>query len=95
MESQAETIGQLTTDDLEGKVVIVSHSFFSHSISCEFRSIPTTGGLLFGSKQVTYSGALKTAGVGFGIGYGHMPYISAFESAGIGTAYVSSFKVLA
>ena len=37
MESQAEAIGQLTTNDLEGKVVIVSQSFFSHSISCEFR----------------------------------------------------------
>ena len=39
MESQAEAIGQLTTDDLEGKVVIISLTFLSHSISCEFRSM--------------------------------------------------------
>ena len=37
--------------------------------------------------MVTYPGALKTAGIGFGIGYGHISYTSAFESVGIGTAY--------
>ena len=39
--------------------------------------------------MVTYPGALKTAGIGFGIGYGHIPYTSAFVSVGIGTAYVA------
>ena len=33
---------------------------------------------------MTYPGALKTAGIGFGIWYGRMPYTSAFESTGIG-----------
>ena len=41
---------------------------------------------------MTYPGALKTARIGFGIGYGHMPYTSTFESAEIGTAYASTFK---
>ena len=41
---------------------------------------------------MTYPGALKTARIGFGIGYGHMPYTSAVETAGIGTAYASVFK---
>ena len=41
---------------------------------------------------MTYPGALKTTRIGFGIGYGHMPYTSAVESAGIGTAYASAFK---
>ena len=36
-----------------------------------------------GDKKMTYLGALKTAEIGFGIGYGHMPYTSSFESAGI------------
>ena len=36
-----------------------------------------------GAKKMTYLGALKTAEIGFGIGYGHMPYTSAFESASI------------
>ena len=40
--------------------------------------------------MVTYPGALKTAGIGFGIGYGHIPYTSAFESVGIGTVYASA-----
>ena len=38
---------------------------------------------IIGAKKMTYLGALKTAEIGFGIGYGHMPYTSAFESAGI------------
>ncbi|KAK9999017.1 hypothetical protein SO802_018620 [Lithocarpus litseifolius] len=41
---------------------------------------------------MTYLGVLKTAGIGFGIGHGHMPYTSAFQSARIGTAYASAFK---
>ena len=44
---------------------------------------------------MTYPGALKTTRIGFGIGYGHMPYTSAVESAGIGTAYASVFKSVA
>ena len=40
--------------------------------------------------MVTYPGALKTAGIGFGIGYGHISYTSAFESVGIGTVYASA-----
>ena len=54
-------------------------------------------------KKMTYPGALKTIGIGFGIGYGHMPYTSAFklysfktytsafENAGIGIGYASAF----
>ena len=41
---------------------------------------------------MTYLGTLKTTRIGFGIGYGHMPYTSVVESAGIGTAYASVFK---
>ena len=44
---------------------------------------------------MTYPGALKTARIGFGIRYGHMPYTSVVESAGIGTAYASVFKSVA
>ena len=44
---------------------------------------------------MTYPGALKTTRIGFGIGSGHMPYTSAVESAGIGTAYASIFKSVA
>ena len=33
---------------------------------------------------MTYPDALKTVGIEFGIGYRHMPYTSAFESAAIG-----------
>ena len=41
---------------------------------------------------MTYPGALKTAGIGFGnfFIYLKMTYPSAFESAGIGTAYAST-----
>ena len=39
-------------------------------------------------KKMTYSCALKTAV----IGYGHVPYTSAFESAGIGRTYSGSLK---
>ena len=45
-----------------------------------------------GAKKMTYLGALKTAEIGFGIGYRHMPYTSAVETAGIGTAYASTSK---
>ena len=43
---------------------------------------------------MTYPGALKTTGIGFGIFYFifKMTYPSAFESAGIGTAYASAFE---
>ena len=46
--------------------------------------------------MVTYPGALKTVGIGFGIGYGHIPYTSALESVGMGTWHrpfkIYSFK---
>ena len=42
---------------------------------------------------MTYPGALKTSGIGFGIFFFFkMTYPSAFESAGIGTAYASAFE---
>ena len=45
-------------------------------------------------KKKTYPGTLKTAGIGFGNFFFilKMTYPSAFESAGIGTAYASAFE---
>ena len=44
---------------------------------------------------MTYPGALKIAGIGFGIFFlKKMTYPSAFESAGIGIAYASALKAL-
>ena len=40
--------------------------------------------IFFFIKKMTYLGALKTVGIGFGIGYEIMAYTSAFESASIG-----------
>ena len=41
-------------------------------------------------KKMTYCGALKTTG----IGYGHMPYTSGSQSAGIGRTYCGGLKTL-
>ena len=43
---------------------------------------------------MTYPGALKTVGIGFGNFFFilKMTYPSAFESAGIGTTYASTFE---
>ena len=43
-----------------------------------------------------YPDTLKTAGIGFGIGYGIMAYTNAFESAGIGLLnFIHSRPILA